>query len=330
MKKFLIIAILISMVLIVGGCFAKPQEKSSAPQTKAEYTAKVATLRGPSAVSIIPMIDAKTSLSEKVKAEYQLYNSPDILAPDLIKGQVDAALLPPNLAAKLYNKGADYQLVGVTCWGVMYLASNNPELTSIKQLKGQQLFITDKGATPDLVLKYLLAKNNMSANDVKLDYSLGQTELAQNMAAGRVNAGLLVEPWLTVVTSGNPKVNTIIDIQKEWQAATDNQPLPQTCLVVKKSLIAEHPEVVASLVKEINQAIEWVNAHPQEAGALVERNNIGMKAAVIAKAIPRLNLRFENAAASRPAIQSFFKIINQADPTSTGGRLPDDGFYYQK
>jgi len=330
MKKNLIYLLITVILLALSGCSAKEPAPVTTPINSSERTVKIATLRGPSAVSIIPLLDAKTGLTKAVKAEYQIYNSPDLLIPDLVKGQVDAALLPPNLAAKLYNKGIAYQLAGITCWGVMYIASDNPELTSIKKLKGQKLNLTDKGATPDLVFNYLLAANGLQPQEVELDYSLGQTELAQSMAAGRVKTGLVVEPWLTVVTSGNPAINTTIDLQQEWQRATNNKPLPQTCLLVKKSLITEDPQAVAALLKEVDQAITWVNDHPQEAGALVEKNDVGMKAAVATKAIPRLNLRFEDAKASREAIENFFEIIKQSDPTSIGGKLPDDGFYYQK
>lgn len=327
-RKLVSVVLSLLMLLLVPGCV--PKQNSVKTETTTERTLKIATLRGPSAVSIIPMIDAKSSLNSRVKAEYLIYNSPDLLIPDLVKGQVDAALLPPNLAAKLYNKGVSYQLAATTCWGVMYIASNNRQLVSIKDLKGQKIFLTDKGATPDLVFHYLLSANGIKSDEVTLDYSLGQTELAQTMAAGRINTGLLVEPWISVVTSGNPKINTIIDMQKEWQSATNNQPLPQTCLIVKKSLATEDPTTVTALLAKVAKAINWVNSHPDEAGKLVEKNGVGTKASITAKAIPRLNLRFENAVTSKPALESFFKIINQSDPTSTGGKLPDDGFYYQK
>jgi len=192
MKKNLsYLLVLVWLLTLLTGCSRPQAQAPGKAADKAARTVKIATLRGPSAVSIIPMIDGKTSLSPQVKANYQIYNSPDMLVPDLAKGQVDAALLPPNLAAKLYNKGINYQLVGVTCWGVMYLASDNPQLNSLKALKGQKLFLTDKGATPDLVLRYLLNVNGVQPDQVDLDYSLGQTELAQSMAAGRVKTGLL-------------------------------------------------------------------------------------------------------------------------------------------
>ncbi|MGE5453769.1 MAG: ABC transporter substrate-binding protein [Methylocystaceae bacterium] len=330
MKKTMTCLLLASAIMLLSGCSTEKFVAPVSAPNQPESTVKVATLRGPSAVSLIPMLDTKPFLTKRVKTEYQIYNSPDLMIPDLVKGQIDAALLPPNLAAKLYNKGIDYQLVGVTCWGVMYLASDNQQLTGIDQLKGQKIYLTDKGATPDLVFNYLLQANGLQPTDVILDYSLGQTELAQSMAASRVKTGLLVEPWLTVVTTGNPAIKNVIDLQQEWQKATNNMPLPQTCLIVKKSLLTGNPEAVTSLCQQVKQSIEWVNDHPQEAGILVEKHGVGMKAAVATKAIPRLNLSFKAATTSRPALESFFKIIIKFDPTSTGGKLPDDGFYFQQ
>lgn len=336
MKKLTALLIVLSLVLLAtGGCGtgkAGKKQTETAKQAPKNVTVRVAALKGPTAVGMVKLFEDKPALGQNIAASYQVVESPDLLMARLASGEVDLATLPTNLAAILYNKGMPYQLAAISSWGVNYVVSNGVVVNSLADLKGKKVYVFGKGTTPDVVLRYVLSRNGIdAAKDVELDYTLGQVELAQSLIAGRVSLAVLPEPWVTQALKGNPKVKMVVDLQEEWQKVQgDRIPLPQTCLVVKKDLAQKQPEAVGAFLEAYAASLDWVNRNPAAAGALVQKHGIGMKAAVAEAAIPRCNFRYEDAAGSREAVNSYLQVLFNFSPQTVGGKLPDNAFYYQK
>lgn len=325
----LLVLLLIS--LGAGGCQKQNvSEKASQPEAGIKVT--VAALKGPTAISMIKMMEEKPALAGNSTGEYLVLDNPELMTSKIMSGEVDIAALPTNLAANLYNKGVPFQLAAVNSWGVMYLVTADQTVTDWASLKGKKIFVFGKGATPDIVFRYLLKKNGLNPDtDVQLDYTLGQVELAQSLIAGRVSLAVIPEPWVTQVTKGNPGVKVAMDLQQQWENTQGGKTaLAMTCLVAKKELIAKHPEVVTSFLKSYADSIDWVNKNPADAAQLVEKHQIGLKAAVAKEAIPRCYLRYQSAKDSKESVNSFLQVLYDFAPQSIGGKMPDDAFYYQK
>jgi len=86
---------------------------------------------------------------------------------------------------------------------------------------------------------------------------------------------------------------------------------------------------VAEILHAVKNSIEWVQSHPAEAGALVEKHELGLRAAVVAAAIPRSNYVFIPAAEARPSLEALFALFLEKNPASLGGALPGDRFYHR-
>lgn len=327
--------ILVALFICSGlsGCQKQnTSEKTSQPAGKPGITVKAAVLKGPTAISMIKMMEEKPALTGKSTVEYQVLDNPELLTSKMMSGEVDIAALPTNLAANLYNKGVAYQLAAVSSWGVMYVVTTDKSVTDWSSLKGRKISVFGKGTTPDIVFRYLLQKNGINPDkDVQLDYTLGQVELAQSLIAGRVTLAVVPEPWVTQAVKNNPNTKVALDLQKEWEKAQgDKMAMTVTCLAVKKDLAASHPEVVDNFLKYYSESIDWVNKNPAEAGQLVEKHQIGLKAAVAGEAIPRCYLRYQSAKESKESVNRFLQVLFDFAPQSIGGKLPDDAFYYQK
>jgi NitT/TauT family transport system substrate-binding protein len=98
-------------------------------------------------------------------------------------------------------------------------------------------------------------------------------------------------------------------------------------LVVRRSLLRERPLAMRALIGAYRRSIERVRATPAEAGALVQKHEMGLTAAVATAAIPRSNLVFIDAQTARPQIEGLLRLFLEAAPASIGGALPNDGFY---
>jgi NitT/TauT family transport system substrate-binding protein len=107
--------------------------------------------------------------------------------------------------------------------------------------------------------KYNLDKDKILANVQRMDPS--KQVLAIKM--GQLDAAFLPEQWATMAEEfGFTMLLTSQDIWPEMQGSV---------LVVKQELIDNHPEVVRKLVSVSQEAIDWINEHPDEAAEVMAR-----------------------------------------------------------
>jgi NitT/TauT family transport system substrate-binding protein len=316
-------ALVICLVLAVTGC-----QKTEPVEKVTQIT--IGTLKGPSGVSLLKMMDTPDLLGADIPVTYAVEAQPDILTTKLLAGELDFATIPTNTAAILKNKGADYRIVAMNTWGVLYIVGTDAAIQSIPDLKGKALSSVGQGTTPDLVLNYLLKQGGLvSQTDVTIDYSLPHQELATALIAGKVNLAMLPEPFVTMALMQNKDLKLLIDLQKEWSAvAPTGGQLPQTCFVAKGSLIDSHPEVIAQVLKAYNDSLAYANENPIETGALAEKLALFPKGKIIEMAIPRLMLDSKSMKESKPLIQAYYDILLTASPEAIGGKLPDESLYY--
>lgn len=329
MKQALIFSL---MMLLVTGCSSNqtsPSPQAGTPVVE-EVVVNIAVITGPTALGMIKLIDEEPSLGDNVTTHYEIVLSPDILVSKLLSGEFDIAALPTNLAATLYNKGAGYQLLAMNTWGVLYIVSTDTSISSWDDLKGRTINTFGRGATPDVVLRYLLSANSIDPDkDVTIDYSIPQqTGLASAMIAGKVDTALLPEPLVTMVTTKNSDLKIVIDLQSEWEKIHGADiPMAQGSLVVRKEFAEKNPEIVAAFLTLYEESISWVNTNPEQAGVLVEKH-IGIPAKIAEKAIPRSNIRFMTAMDARQPVERYLEVLYNFSPRTVGGKMPDEGFYY--
>ncbi|MDR3302820.1 MAG: ABC transporter substrate-binding protein [Treponema sp.] len=253
----------------------------------------------------------------------------DLVAARFISGEAVAGILPANVAAKIAASGKHIQVAAVIGTGMLSLLTSNPAISRFDDLNHKTVEVAGQGATPDYVFrKILLAKGIDPDNDLKLSYSLAYPEIAQSLIAGRIDTALLPEPFATMARTGKNDLREISNIQAEWTAITGAEYYPMTVLVVNADFAAAHPAAIESLLSACKSSIEWVVSRPAEAGVLVEKHELGLRAAVVQAAIPRSNYVFIPARDARDALESLFGAFLDFAPASIGGALPSDAFYY--
>jgi NitT/TauT family transport system substrate-binding protein len=288
---------------------------------------KIFGLSGISGLAMVKLIEEPLIGGKTVT--HSILKSPDLLMGKLITGEVDLAALPINTAAILYNKGVSIQVAAVIGWGALYLVGDL-EIKDWNDLKGKKVLVPAKGAAPDLLLRYLLLKNGLNPErDMTIQYVGSPIELARLSAAGEAPLAVLPEPWVTEVITRNSKNEILLDFQSEWQKIENQgQTYPQTCIAVNKGFAGSNPEFVRRYLKELDQAIRWLNENPEPAGILAEKY-VHITANAIQKGLPRCNVRFEPALKARGKIERFLSRLAEIEPKVIGEKMPDEGFYYQ-
>ena len=134
-------------------------------------TINVGSLKGPTSMGLVSLMKESESQSEKdsVNYEFTMETDASVLLPKMIKGELDIALLPANVAATLYQKmEGKLQVIDINTLGVLYMVSADSSINEMSKLKGKTIYLTGKGTTPDYVLQYLLKENGIT--DVTLEY----------------------------------------------------------------------------------------------------------------------------------------------------------------
>ncbi len=290
---------------------------------------RVGALSGITGLAMVKLMEGPGSDRAR-QYDIEVYKSPDLLAAKVVAGEEDIAALPINTAAILYNRGVPIQVVSVIGWGVLYIVTNEPAVKGWAGLKGKEVYVPAKGTVPDLLLRYLAAKNGLvPERDFTLHYIASPVELAQLTAAGKAGLAVLPEPWVTQVTMRNDQYRIALDLQKEWRKI-ERQSLtyPQTCVVVSQKRLAADPKFLAQFRKDLAASIGWVNRQPQQAGVLAERL-VQIPASAVQLGIKRCNLKYVDAMKVKGEISRFLERLGEKTPEAVGGKVPDEGFYYQ-
>ena len=290
----------------------------------------VAVLAGPTGMGAVKLMQDNDAGTASNAYTFTVSAAPTEVTAGIINGSYDIAAVPTNLAATLYQKTqGGVQLLACNTMGVLYLLENGDTVNSLADLRGKTIYATGQGATPEYILRYLLTENGIDPDqDVTIEYYAEHAELATLMTEGSVTLGMLPEPNVTVVCSGNSDVRVALNLTEEWEKVGGDSALIMGCVVVNTAFAAEHPEAVEAFLAEYEASIAYVNENPAAASELIAEYGIVGRAALAEKAIPNCNICFLSGEEMKTKISGFFEVLFQANPASIGGQMPDDAFYY--
>lgn len=288
---------------------------------------RVASLRGPSSVAMIRLIDSLSQAKEP-GIRVEIFSEPLQVRKLMLTDSVDMAVLPTTMAALLYNKGLDYRASAVPMWGTLYLCGNDTTVRSISDLRGRKVYLMAKGMTPDVLFRHLLSSNGLEPyKDVDLDYRFPtHIDLANATMAGRAEMSVISEPYLSQALNENPSLHILMDLNDEW-AKVESVPVAETALVCRGAFTEAHPEAVEAFTEAYRASAEWVNAYPDSAARLAVRYGINPDTLALVNSIPRSNMRVEKASEVRDAIIDYLRVFYAMEPEVIGGRMPDEKFF---
>lgn len=305
-------------------------EASSAAAQKT--TIRLATLKGPTGLGMLKLMSDNDAGTSANKYEFTLVSAPDEIVSKITTGEIDAAAVPTNLAATLYNKtNGNIQMAAVNTLGVLSVVTNGENITSIKDLKGKTVYSSGQGSTPEYALNYILSQNGLEVGkDVTVEYKAEHAELATLIISGKAKIAVLPEPFVTQVMTKSTDAKIALDVTEEWnKVAGDKSVLTMGCLIVRKDFVEKNKDAFNQFLDEYKASSEFTNASVEEAAALSEKYDI-MPAAVAKKAIPNCNIVYMDGSEMKAKIPEFLNVLFKANPKSVGGKLPGDDFYYEK
>ena len=305
---------------------AEPAATEAPAESEAtEATLRIAGLKGPTTMGLVNLMADEVASSY----DFTMYGAADEIVPLLVKGDLDAAAVPANLAATLYNKtNGAVEVACINTLGVLYIVENGETVNSVADLKGQTIVTTGKGTTPEYVLRYVLSENGVDPDsDVTIEYCSEATEALSKVQAGEATIAMLPQPFVTSALSQVEDLRVALDMNEEWQKVAGSK-LVTGVLVVRKDAVENDPEAFASFMEGYAASVEAANSDLEGTAALCEQYGVVAKAALAQKALPQCNIVFETGDEMKADLETYFNVLYAADPTSVGGTLPADDFYY--
>lgn len=325
MRKVTAAALSFAMLgaLLTGCGSGKAEEK---------VTVKVGALKGATTLGLLPLEDKAANGEAGENYEFSMMTAADELLPMMIKGELDIALLPSNVASILYQKtNGGVTVIDINTLGVLYMVSGDSSITGVEDLAGRTIYLTGKGTTPDYVLHYILSGNGMDADsDCTLEYKSEATEVAALLAENPDAIGLLPQPFVTAACAQNDALSVILDMNAEWEKlqGEDGSRLVTGVTVVRNEFLQEHENAVAAFMEEHQASAQSMNSDVENGAKLAAASGIIAKEPIALKAIPKCNITYIDGADMKQALSGYLEVLYEQNPESIGGALPGDDFYY--
>ena len=282
-------------------------------------------------MGLVNLLSMEEDGTASMDYDLQLYGAADEIVPLLMKGELDMAAIPANLAATLYQKTeGGIQAVAVNTLGVLYVVEKGGDtIQSMADLAGRTILSTGKGTTPEYVLRYLLNANGIDPDkDVTIEYYSEATEVTAQMAAAKKDAiAVLPQPYVTAAQMKDSSLRVVLDLTREWNKVCDTQ-LITGVTVVRTEYAKKNPDVIAAFLTDYQKSVKAANEDIDGTAALCEQVGVVAKAAIAKKALPKCNIVYRNGEEMKKDISAYLQVLYDASPASVGGKLPDDGFYY--
>lgn len=324
MKKFRIVsALFAALIAVTVGFGCNITDKDSA---KLEFYCP----DGAPALAAAGLFEDKTLGTTDIEMEYHVVSAESITNYVMKSTQkADVAILPVNAAAKICGTGDTYVMTSVLTHGNLYIVSDKE--ISLNDLVGQVVGVIGRGKVPDATLKSVLNKHGIAYEEsveavegkVALAYYESGETLMPAMKQNKIKIGLLPEPAATkIVTKLKTNYTYKLDL-----AALYGGSYPQAAMVVKKSVLTDHPKFMETLTAKLQESIAWVNT-ASNAQAAIDAVNArlddgvvaSLDAFVTADVISRCSIRYVSAADAKIGVNAYLTAIGQS--------AASDAFFY--
>lgn len=345
MKKFLSMLVAVMMIFVIVSCgrtggtsgdsgsSANGNSETSQSVTKASATLSMGVVNGAPALAVANIAGGFDFSDEKndVKTNVNVEKDAPAVIAGLTNGTYDMAILPLNVASKLYNAGKlGVKLVSVNIFSVLHVLTKG-EYSNLNDMKGKVVYTVGAGGTPEVALKNILTANGIKfadgdkAADSETVYINAVSEAQLVMVAlkkGEADFAILGEPVVSQAMA-NTGAKIAFSVEDEWKKAHPGVGFVQAGLIVKSAVLDNYGGYVDALMEKMGENNAYVNEHVETVSDELKLINATLPK-LSAETLSRCLIGADKASFRRADIEAFLKALNPAD---YGGKLPSDDFY---
>lgn len=308
MKKLTILLLSLAVLLAPAAVMAEPL--------------RVAALKGPTAMGLVKLM--KDSEGGK-DYSFTLAASPDAVLPGLLRGEIDLACIPANLAAILYaNTQGAVRVVNINTLGVLFILQRGEGVHQLSDLAGRKIHASGKSSTPEYALNHLL--DLAGVEKVEIEWKGEHAEALAALRNDPMGLAMLPQPFAALAMEKDPNIRIALDLNREWENLSGGS-LITGVTVARKELLEGDQAGLNRFLSDYQASIAYVNENTAQAAGLIEEYGI-LNAKTAEKALPDCAITFIMGQEMKGLLDLFYQVLFQQNPASTGGAVPDGAFYY--
>jgi len=200
---------------------------------------------------------------EGVKVDLRSFAGPTDTIPPTIAGDLDIALTTPdNVMSVDAGQKADLVTVAIidVSAGADAVVARN-DVLNIAGLKNKKIAVTF-GQCNELLLLEALARSGLKQSDVRL-INMDADAAGAAFIAGRLDAAVTWEPWVTQVTSSG-KGHVLFSSKMTPNMIFDSA-------AVTRKFAAGHKKEIEAFIRGMNAGVGYLRSHPQETYSIVAK-----------------------------------------------------------
>ena len=319
------LTLVLTVLALCAGLFAQP---ASEAVTSDATPVRVAALKGPTAMGLVQLMDESgAGTVDGNDYSFSIVASPTEMTPMIVRGEVDIAALPANLASVLYNNtDGGVQVLAVNTLGVLYIVQHGDDVSSVQDLAGKTIYASGKGSTPEYALSYILEEAGL-ADSVTVEWKSEHAECVAAIVNDSDAVALLPQPFVTTAMMQDPSIRVALDLNDAWAEVSPDSALITGVIFARTAFVEANGEAVDSFLAQYRESTDYANSDVAGAAALVGKYDI-VPEAVALKALPECNIVCITGDEMEADLSSYLTVLYEANPASVGGALPAEDFYY--
>jgi ABC-type nitrate/sulfonate/bicarbonate transport system substrate-binding protein len=260
-KRLMAVAVMLAVAVAAS---AGAQER-----VKVKVAALTLPVFNPIIVSLMKEkgIDTRHGLEMDVKT----YPSIATFYAALATGEVDTTVVGgPTVFQKMRNEGVPLKIVAtIVPQSDLVIITANPEIKSLADLKGKTLAADMGSQQYQTVAIYGRSKGLTVGTDVTVvqaSFALARTQLA----AGRVDAAMVIEPIATMMLKENPSFRMIFNGGTAWKELTGEEGW-ELVVPLREDFIKRSPAAVKQWIAALQEVQAYIKQNVDEADGIVAR-----------------------------------------------------------
>ena len=307
---------------IAGAAFAPPLAAQAAPKIR------VGSLTLPVFAPIIVNIMKAFSFDTKngFHAEAQVYPSIAAYYAGLATGEIDTLIGGPTYFQKLRLEGVPVQIIatGATLADLVVI-TKDASIKSLADLKGKQL-AADMGSGQFQILSIIAKSENIDINkDINLVSANFAVARAQ-LAAGRVDAAMVIEPIATMMMKDDPALKIIFGANDAWKKLTGHSGW-ELVYAMREDTIKKTPAAPQLFLAALQDVSKFLRSNPDEADRIAVET-VKLPPGILKEAVLSKRWEFDARPVWTDERKGIWDMFERAVAAGFHPKLPDEAIIY--
>lgn len=312
-------ALTLGLVLTLAANPATAQEKPKI---------KVGSLTLPVFAPIVLNIMKAKGFDTKNGFELEVVTYPSFAAyyAGLATGEVDTLIGGPTFFQKLRLEGVPIKIVatGATLSDLLVLTAD-PAIKTLADLKGKQI-AADMGSGQYQILAIYAASKGL---DLKKDITVVNANFAvarAQLAAGRVEAAMVIEPIATMMMKENPNLKPVFEANKAWKELTGSEGW-ELVYAMREDSIKRVPTMPKMFLGALQDVSAFLKSSPDEADKIASET-VKLPPGVLKEAVATGRWAFDAKPAWGDERKVIWNMLERAVQAGFHPKVPDEAFIY--